>query len=404
MEYRKIPKQDLLTKIYNSIQNHNFNKALMRIEKYLSISHNGVYDMLLNMYIDCQIKLGLLDEAAKNLDLMVKHFPNFYKDKNYELALRYASCCRDNKVREILSNIKFKDEELYMIGKFCFDNTCFDLAYELFDMCSNSTSKKVSENAKRNLRLLSIYKSNGSNVFHSQTYGCFKYHGNVLEPGHVVISCLIRDEYKENTGYSDLKSIERPYMIWKIEGSKIYAFPLTTRLDKYRYVISSDNYPSRDVDRCIKDRLVCLKEHDITTVIDKITDKDYIKSIDSVYASICNTQKGYWTEDIKDFMNTLLPTREVNVGDIIIVNTSCGMRYYFVLDVDTLDDGYKVLEVDKHYSRIYDNASISVIDDNQFIVGIFSLLDCYKKEKLFLKAKESLDNLRGEIVVRKLLK
>ena len=34
MEYKKIPSLDALSKIYNKIQNHNFKKALIEIEKY----------------------------------------------------------------------------------------------------------------------------------------------------------------------------------------------------------------------------------------------------------------------------------------------------------------------------------------------------------------------------------
>lgn len=182
----------------------------------------------------------------------------------------------------------------------------------------------------------------------------------------------IREEYKENTTISDSKKLNRPYMIWKIEGNDIYAFPITTRLDKYRHIISKENYPTRQADRCLKDTLVHLHEHDITTVIDKITTDDYEKSINSMYSSICHCQKGHWSINAEYFMNSILQSREVNVGTIIMYhNPNQNIpHYYYIFAIDYYQQTYTAFEVDGHFLPIDKKNNTISIDMNQQILAI----------------------------------
>lgn len=292
-KYPYNPKPDAITEIYNNLKNHKFKKALVLISKYLSTKGNGVYDELLDIYIDCQIKLGLFDEAKKNLAIMIEYFPHFYKDRPYELALRYASCCQSKKLKEHLQANNLSEEQCCAIAKSCYENLNFDLAEELFNLLiTSSSTEKILKESKEHLRLIKIYKENRNKAFPSQTYGCFKYHGNRLAPGHVVFSSQIREYYDENSNLNTREMKKCPYMIWKIEGCKIYAFQVTTKLNGFSYVFSKSNYPTRECDRCLKNRLVCLNEHDITAVIDKITDYDYNKAIESMFIFNIPSQEG----------------------------------------------------------------------------------------------------------------
>lgn len=381
MEYPKIPALDALSKIYNKIQNHNFKKALVLIEKYISIKDNGIYDMLLNLYIDCQIKLGLLDEANKNLNLMEQLFPNFYT--NYELALKYANCCNLKKLEEILKTNEFKDAEYYMIGRYCFENTSYDLASKIFEfLIKTSTDEKIVNSSTERLRIINIYKNN-TNIFPSQMYSCFKYHGNTLEPGHVVLVCKLREEYQENDCFEDSKILNRPYMIWKIVDKKIYAFPITTRKDKFRYTISKNNYPTRDSDRYLKDRVVCLNIDDVTTVIDKITEEDYNNAIESLCESLCHTQKGNWTKETEYFMITKLQESTIKIGSIIAVTniepTIPKQRYFITYDIDEENQQYLTYELNGNNYPQNNPPKTTIIDKEAPITAIYSL--CNKQQE-----------------------
>lgn len=376
--------KELRKEIKENAQKHNFEDALLLIKEYLTDPKNGVDIELISIYIDCQIKLGLFEEATKNVEIMHKYF---IESNPFDLALKYAACCQTEKLKALLATTEFSSEQYCEIAQYCFSNENIELAEELFNLACVSENEKIVNTARKKLRIIDIYKCYGEQVFHDQRCGCFKYHGNRLLPGHVIMTCKLRDEYPENCGY--IKT-EWPYMIWKIDGEKIYAFPVTKDIDKYRHPLSKDNYPCRE-DRTLKDRLACILEGDVTNVIDKITDTDYLKSIESMQLSLINTQMGDWTPETSYFMNSFITNKEVEIGDIIVFckKQTKEIRYYFVFSIDEF--GYQTYEVGPRFLPYTDNIQVKNLSKEVPITSIITLSSLPEKKELLLSLAPSLD-------------
>ena len=379
----------MLEKIYQeineNINNHDYYRALSKIEEYLNIATAGITLEILNMYIECQIKLGLFDEAIKNIEILYKYF----KKKDYfDLAIKYAACCKKDKLEEILSQHTFSPKKYFIIAQYCYSNNNIELAEKLFNLAVNSTNQEIVSKARNKLDIIEAYKQNKDKVFQEQIYGSFKYHKEELKPGHVIMISRLNPDYSENKGY---QKINWPYMIWRIEESRIYAFPVVERLDKYRYVIPKENYPGRK-DRCLKDRLVCIDEKYITTIIDKIKENDFNIAIESMYMTIIHTRKGNWTEDTKYFMEKSLEDKGINIGDILVLCNSNYIYHYFIFNEDEL--GYYTYKVGSSFLPLTDNIEVEYVPKDTAITGVMRLLNPNRKELLLSLAPKSSPNKR----------
>lgn len=375
LELEMTVEQKKMLEIKQNINNCRFGEALLKIEEYISLPHTGIFEELLNIYIDFQIKLGLFDEAIKNVELLYKHFK---KIDIYDLALKYAACCQTEKLRELLANYKFSYKKYLGIAKYCFTNGNIELAKELFELASNSKDEVIINEAQKKLDIIDIYNRYDNKVFQSQTYGCFKYHGNKLRPGHVIMTCRLRDDYSENHGY---KKVDWPYMIWKVEDKKIYAFPVVAKVDRFNYVFSHEDYPCRS-DRTLKDGMVCIYEDDVINVIDKITDDDCRKAIDLMQRSIIYSQKGDWNNHTNYFMNSFLEDKEVEVGDVLVFcdKEKETVNYYFVFGID--EYGYKIYEVSYRFFPFSDDVKMEYISKDKPLTSLIKLVDINRKKLL----------------------
>ena len=377
----------MLEKIYQEINesfnNYDYQRTLSKIEEYINLPNAGITLEILNMYIECQIKLGLFDEATKNIEILYKYFK---KKDYYDLALKYAACCKKDKLEEILSEHTFSPKKYFLIAQYCYSNNNIETAEKLFKLVCYSTDQELASKAKIKLDLIASKKE--YEVFQEQKYGCFKYHKEELKPGHVIMISRLDTNYPENKGY---QKIDWPYMIWRIEGSRIYAFPVVERLDKYRYVIPKENYPGRK-DRCLKDRLICIDEKYITSVIDKIKENDFNMAIESMYMTIIHTKKGNWTPDTKYFMEKSLEEKGINIGDIIVLCNSNYIYHYFIFDEDEL--GYYTYEVGSSFLPLTDNIKIEYIKKDRQYTGVMRLLSPNRKELLLSLAPKSNPHIR----------
>ena len=363
-------------------KNNNFKKVIKELEKYMLIPKNGIYDELLDMYIKSLIRMGLYKEALIYIDFMQKYFPNFYNQ--YTLARYYANCSENEKLEDILRNNQFTIEEYYSLASICFYNGNVTLAKNIFEKLNRLDNDKMKYRIKDYLEKISLFERKKDTAFQRQSYSYFMNCGHKLEPGHIIYVSKLRLDYKENLANDDPKRNERPYMIWKIEGDLLYAFPVTTQSNKYQYTFYSQTYAGQHPDRTLKDRLAVIRKCDITVVDDKINEKDFKEAILFMYRSTFFSCKGEYPLSIKYFMDESLRNMRANIGDVIIVNDFYTHKkiFYFVSDIDELREKYKVFEIDYSFKPVGDNLQLGYIDLNMPILDTFPFYEEDIKERL----------------------
>jgi len=383
-----ISEQRMFKKIENSYNDNNYKKALYYIDKYFSYENVGVFEELLDIYIDCQIKLGMFEEARKSSDLTIKLFPNYYS--SIEKAILYVSCRNSAKLDKMLEEVQFSNKEYYWIAKKCFYNGQQQKAEELFKRFLEKEENPVFiERAKKFLGKIELYKTN-HNIFIETSYANFKAEGRTLEPGNIIMAKQIRPEYRINYTNKDPKRSKRPYMIWKIEEDRIYAFGLSTELREFdSYILSRENY-CKDYDRRVIDTLTCIKECDVQKVIGNINQKDYIGLIADVYHKLSH----YLGTSIKGndfFIESIVMDLGITEGDLItfadVSSSVLKLKSYFVLEIDDQNKKFKSIEVVKGDNNILKltNSEFESVPFNTPIIKV-EKLDSQQREKLKAKS------------------
>lgn len=338
----------LIEEIRNYFNDNEYKKAMNAIDVYLNEKDLGVYDWILDTYIKCQIKLGLFNEAEKNLEIMIKLFPKFYSP--LELATKYAECGKTDKLINCLLNNKFSSIDFFRLAKTCFYQNNHKEAEELFNVfLYRSDDEKSRETARQYLKKIAKYNSD-KDVFVETSYAHFKSLGQSLTPGHVIYVDRLREKYEENVLNDDPLKLKRPYMIWKIVDETIYAFPVASvkKSGNDNYLLYHQNYSCCNFDRKLKDRLVCLEKKDVKSIIDKLNPRDYKIIIENMYYSTCFCKEPL-KKEIKIFMETFARTIRAEQYDIMRLYdyNSQSAKFFFILDFDSKNEIYKVIEVNK---------------------------------------------------------
>ena len=134
---------NLVSKIITKYQNNDFVGTIKSFEEYINLSSDtGIYGGIYDFYIHSLIRLGLLQEARKNINLMIKLFPQEYT--NIDIAYRYIHSCMYEDLEELLARKSFTAKEYYLLGKNCYYQQNYDLARKLFNYSLNS-SEEISE-------------------------------------------------------------------------------------------------------------------------------------------------------------------------------------------------------------------------------------------------------------------
>lgn len=392
-----------------NFNNRDYCKTITFLEQYLETENVGIFDWLLDIYIQCQIKLGYNESASKNIDLMNKLFPYNYDET--KTAVRYVECGDMEKFNNHMLDRHLLDEDYYVIAKTCFYNDQHQIAKELFNkFISSSENNLLTKSAKEYVRKIEAYK-NDPTAFIETKYTNFKLKGQNLLPGHVIYIKRLRKNYEINKYSTDPQPEFRPYMVWRVIDQKIYAFPLTSKIKEgNQYAIYHQNYHSYAFDRTIKDTLVCIHENDIQKVIDKITEQDYNILTQNLYRLGCLYPES--SKSIRLFMDTLLKEIDVKIGHIILISDFENkiIRHFFVLDIDKENKQYKTLEIEKlknGYLKLIKNDLIN-IDMSTYVLDSIQPNNeqtIMLKQQLpsEFKIEETIDNI-SEISQKQLIK
>lgn len=386
----------MMNNIKNYYYNNDYVEALELLDKYFKLYNVGVTDKILDIYIGCLINLGKIDDAKRHILLMIETFPKYYS--SYSLGIRYCQCNDIDKLREIINLNDLYGVELYYLGKMCYYNQYYDEASMLFNKFLSGTKNNMNNEAKEYLLKIKLHNEQ-KNLFREESFLNFKFKKKKLEPGHVIYVDKVR--YRDNIN-QDPKCDRRPYMIWKIDGEKIYCFPIASSINKrYKYVLYARNYPHIGFDRIVKDTLVCVSCRDVTKVIDKIRDDDYESVIQNIYNSICYNDDRKNTNQL--FINSVLKNFNVDNYDILSIYDVKlkKIRLYFIINKDIKNKKYKTIEVKYNENGELEvvNYNIDIISFEESVLNVTKLEQDLKNkllEKIPLNYKKV--NMLGKVV------
>lgn len=185
-----------------------------------------------------------------------------------------------------------------------------------------------------------------------------------------------------------------PYMIWKIESNKIYAFPIKFYRN-HGYILSKKRYFKTRHETVIPE-LVSFSISDILSIDGKLEAFDYNNTLRDLYQRYCifgtitNTPKNSFVTEMENKIS-------ISVGDIISlydVNDHT-YHYYYILEVNQEESQYKGIMINHidgeigikngntieipFSSYIVDKLFISPENNKKLELAVSSLRNNYKR-------------------------
>ena len=290
-----IMKNEDLKKVYNSIrdcfQNQDYYGVLRNFEQYLSFKNSGLTETLMSYYAISLEQLGFYEEALKAYQIKKSFYNNMdVQMKIIHLLHRLSDVEQGKKEVESLLLIEPNNSYYhYLFAKFYFLNGEIMEAKEHFNKALLGENNK-SHVLKAQKYLLRIEQHEKENTFLKVGYNVFLKNGHVLEPGYI-IDVKNKIQYVNKTEENgDTKSAKRPYLIWKVEENKVYAFQITGKVNyRFDYVISPTKYPNLSTEVTCKDNVCVIDKNNISSIIEKIDPHDLINLLSYTYAEIMHS-------------------------------------------------------------------------------------------------------------------
>lgn len=184
-----------------------------------------------------------------------------------------------------------------------------------------------------------------------QTYDNFTKYGGILEPGHIVYVQSLSDEYAINKEYKASDRDIKPYMIWKVQGERLFAFPIASQSAGFKFEFTGNIYPVTTPEDSLELNTICLNMADVSVVEAKVPEELLQSIMEIQYKKIYIDNRGISTVSTRTFINTVNKKRRACTGCVIVnydFDAECN-RYYYVYDVDTKHQKYKTIEVDSNF-------------------------------------------------------
>ena len=190
-----------------------------------------------------------------------------------------------------------------------------------------------------------IKKHNETGCFLSLNFSDFLEKGYTLSVGDIVY-------VYDNKGLEkkDKKRERRPILIWKIEKSKIYGIPLTTKIKNNKIVISKNKYLNLKKDSSLRNDFLIFDKNKIKNVVERINVEELNDIFYNFYISIiCNNKVEL--ENSSDFILDFLKKMDIQKHNIILYrdNNTKLHKKYFILSIN--HDSYELIEVDKQKEK-----------------------------------------------------
>ena len=228
--------------LYDAFINQDNIKFLEIFEAYLSQGYGVDYDIIY-FYVNILISLREYDKACRNIRIIEKYMVEHHLEKR--LIKFYTLCVKPKEVERVIKEYNLeRDNEVALLKSYVLQGKI----KEAKDYASVVKYRNISYEARGTVFIYEsmIYNHQVKDAFIETEYNCFIENGNVLEPGHIVY--LKHEPVSDYRNFGDTKMVSRPYMIWRIDGDKVYLFPVSTSVTEKRaaeaYVLYVQKYPN----------------------------------------------------------------------------------------------------------------------------------------------------------------
>ena len=240
-------------------------------------------------------------------------------------------CVEIEEAQEVINKSDFNGNQWIKIGITYYTIGQYHLAKESFETARKKKfSKHYDEIYEKLYNLVTKHEQTGKYLSMSYEYFKLKYE---LYQGDIIYVSDVDDYYKS----IDPCALSRTYMIWKIEGEKIYAFPVTNRIPKEikRYRIFRQNYLNFDTDRTIKDDIVIINAKAVKRVQERLTREDYLNVLSNIYSGLI-VYGGQNNSQLKEFMEEMFNSFCIKKNNIIVAykREEKKAKNYLVMDMD----------------------------------------------------------------------
>ena len=256
----KTPKSYKLSKDnYSNVK--VINEALSRGE----LSESVLFD-----YYIALMKTGEFEKAYKILNSIKNLYPEYIDD--FLLVIMLLRCNKYMEAKKIIDETNFNGNQMFKIGVTLYTIGQYKLSKKTLE---EARVEKFSNHYDELYEKLhkDIENHNKTNNYVSMNYEYFRLKHELSE-GDIIYVSDVDENYKSIDSYS----LKRTYMVWKIEGETVYAFPVTNKIPKdiRCYKLFRQNYLNFDSDRTVKADMVVINKKYIQKVQERLTREDYL--------------------------------------------------------------------------------------------------------------------------------
>ena len=124
-------------------------------------------------------------------------------------------------------------------------------------------------------------------------YDYFTQSGKKIEPGHII---YIKSAEQLECRYigKDVKDYKRPYLVWRVEGNKLYVSPITHVYNRYRYALFLQDYPNSRYERYVINSYCTTTTDNIYSVCDKLKDNELDRVFEFIHSGL------YFNEGVEE--------------------------------------------------------------------------------------------------------
>lgn len=224
--------------------------------------------------------------------------------------------------------------------------------------------------------------------------------GYELQPGLVVY--LKSSEGIQNGDSNPRNNIRYPFMIWKVEEDKIYAFPIREYINHGFYLSAYKYLKEREF--TVHPKLAIFNRDNIFKVDIQIDKSDYNHILRDLYKRSCvfgtinNYTKNY-------FVSELEKNLAISVEDVIVLydisNHTC--KYYYVVSIDEKAKIYKAVAISHLNGNIYikDNEIIEIPMSIYIVEKVSISEDNRKRLKAEAVDLEEINRKRSKITLKR---
>ena len=356
--------------LYQAYKEKNYNKFLELFDEYLK-EGLGVDIPIINTYIISLTKLRKYEEAARVLKIYEKEI---IRDHAINAVLNsYIRCFKVEEAERITRDYNMENiDPLNLVNLYLLEGKIEEAKLETKIIRKNY---KLDEAKKERLNKFEkiIYNYENKNGLIETEYNCFLKSGNELEEGHIVF--LKKKPEVDERADHDTRALNRSYMIWRIEGEKLYLFPVSG-VCREGFRLFHQKYPNSIGDRVIKNNTCISYKENVLSVKDKVLEDDYKLVLRNVYDSLYFGQKQY-QEMNEEFINWYVKKPERY--DIIETAEKAILTHRFFFTLDVTDENIYAIEID--YSK-------GIVIGDEVVI--------FKKDELFFDVIEINENTIDE--------